>query len=125
MVACHRSSTPSVLAVSRRYFSLIRIRQPGRPRCLLSTPDGDRRRELFGDTWSWLVTDSFNGLLEAHQVTNQDDEFAGPASTSRSLDAALAEYAAAGTRTQGKTPRTSASVPPSSFLPSCFTCSRS
>ena len=91
----------------------------------LTRGDPDRRRELFGDTWSWLVTDSFNGLLEAHQMTNQDDEFAGPAGTSRSLDAALAEYAAAGTQTPGKTRRTSASAPPSSSLPSCFTCSRS
>jgi hypothetical protein len=66
-------------------------------------PDG--RGKLFGDNWSWLVTDSFSGLLEAHQKTSQgDNRFAGPANTSRSLEAALAEYAATGTQTPGEDP---------------------
>ena len=91
----------------------------------LTRGDPDRRGELFGDSWSWLVTGSFNGLLVAHQMTNQTmsppDEPSRPGRSMRRSPSTPLR----GRRPLGKTPRTSASVPPSSSLPSCFTCSRS
>jgi hypothetical protein len=62
----------------------------------LTRGNTDRRRQLFGDSWSWLTADSFDRLLEVHEST-QGPDTVGPASPSLSLEAALAKYSQIGT----------------------------
>lgn len=69
----------------------------------LTRGDPARRRELFGDGWSWLKAASFGRLLEVHQTTAAVTGITDSApATSMSLDAALARYAAIGVSAPGE-----------------------
>lgn len=66
----------------------------------------ERRRALFGDDWSWLQADTFEGLLQVHRAhTGTGDEIEldeapvalrSEPTTSLGLDEALTRYASAG-----------------------------
>ncbi|QBR91857.1 DUF262 domain-containing protein [Nocardioides euryhalodurans] len=69
----------------------------------LTRGDHARRRELFGDGWSWLKAASFGRLLEVHQTTAAVSGMMDTApATSMSLDAALARYSAIGVSAPGE-----------------------
>jgi hypothetical protein len=70
----------------------------------LTRGNPERRRELFGDGWSWLVADTFDSLLAAYQSAGQGAEAVGPPNTSLSLEAALARYAVSGVPDSGEDP---------------------
>lgn len=71
----------------------------------LARGNTERRRDLFGDDWSWFKADNFGQLLEVHQASGEGIESADSTpSTSLPLDAALVRYASTGVPSPGDDP---------------------
>lgn len=65
-----------------------------------------KRTQIFGADWTWFTLNSFDDLIDA-QGSKEDGETSGvsfPVSASRTVNAALAEYAGTSTTTQTEDP---------------------